>query len=331
MHPDRQTSTGRNRREVGVHKAIASRVVGERIGWITCARARGSDSDEVLALPALARAGATVEVVDWHDPSVDWARYDRAVLRSPWDYPDRYGEFVEWLGRVAALTDLRNPLATVRWSLDKHYLAELADAGIPTVPTTFLEPEGPAAEPERPAAGTAVHAPVPPTRPREAFVVKPAVGAGSRDAAAYEPGAAAAASAHIARLHARGATVLVQPRLRSVAADGESALVYFDGRYSHAVNKHVGLSESGVVDGLSVGQEARRCEPGADEREVGAQVLDLVTLRFGTPTYARIDIVRDDAGAPRVLEVELAEPSLFLHEGGAAAVARFVDAVLRSR
>jgi len=292
--------------------------VGERVGWITCARARGSDTDEALALPALARAGVTVDVVDWHDPSVDWARYDRAVVRSPWDYPERYDEFVEWLGRVAAVTDLRNPLATVRWSLDKHYLAELADVGVPTVPTTFLEP-------------TPTHAPFHPALPLEAFVVKPAVGAGSRDAAAYERGASAAASAHVARLHARGATVLVQPRLRSVATDGESALVYFDGHYSHAINKHVGLSESGVVDGLSVGESVRPCEPGDDEREVAARVLDLVTARFGTPTYARIDIVRDDAGLPCVLEAELAEPSLFLGEGGPAAVARFVDAVLRSR
>jgi hypothetical protein len=36
--------------------------------------------------------------------------------------------------------------------------------------------------------------------------------------------------------------------------------------------------------------------------------------------YARIDLIRDAAGAPVVLELELTEPSLFLdHSAGAAA------------
>src|SRR5688572_14109320 len=133
------------------------------LAWVTCAGARGRDDDEPLALPALRRAGVAVDVVDWDATGVDWASYDRVVLRSSWDYPQRLPRFLDWLGHVDRVSDLRNPLPMLRWNLDKHYLADLAAAGIPVTPTTFVEPG------QRP------------TLPPGELVVKPAVGAGSRD------------------------------------------------------------------------------------------------------------------------------------------------------
>lgn len=112
----------------------------DRLGWVTAREALGRDEDEALALPALRAAGVEVEVVVWDDPAVRWESYDRVVLRSAWDYPERLDQFLPWLERVAAVTDLRNPVPMVRWSLDKHYLAELEHAGVPVTPTVFVEP-----------------------------------------------------------------------------------------------------------------------------------------------------------------------------------------------
>jgi len=106
-------------------------VVMRRLAWVTTRAAHGQDTDEPLALAALAEAGVQVDVAEWDDGGVDWSSYDRAVLRSTWDYAERLPEFLEWLERVAGQTELRNPLPMVRWSLDKHYLAELATAGVP--------------------------------------------------------------------------------------------------------------------------------------------------------------------------------------------------------
>jgi hypothetical protein len=64
---------------------------------------------------------------------------------------------------------------------------------------------------------------------------------------------------------------------------------------------------------------------------VATAALDVVAARFGTPTYARVDVVKDDDGAACVLEVELVEPSLFLVEGGPAAAQRLVDALAAPR
>ena len=71
-------------------------------------------------LGALRAAGADVHVVDWDDDSVDWARFDLALLRSTWDASIRLAEFLAWSERVAKLTTLLNPLAVICWNTDKR-------------------------------------------------------------------------------------------------------------------------------------------------------------------------------------------------------------------
>ncbi len=97
------------------------------------------------------------------------AGFDLVVIRSTWDYAQRRGEFVAWAQRVAQMTRLSNPFPVIRWNTDKHYLAELEAAGVPVVPTIWLEPElhlsGRALHTRFPAGGD--------------FVIKPAVSAGS--------------------------------------------------------------------------------------------------------------------------------------------------------
>ena len=72
----------------------------------------------------------------WDDPAVDWASYDLAVLRSPWDYPRPPGR-VRRLG-AAGYRGWRTRPTVVAWNTDKRYLAELATAGVPVVPTDWV-------------------------------------------------------------------------------------------------------------------------------------------------------------------------------------------------
>lgn len=283
-----------------------------RLAWVTAREARGRDEDEQLALAALAAAGVTVDVVDWDDQDADWAAYDRVVLRSTWDYPERLAEFLSWVDEVAQLTDLVNPPALVRWSLDKSYLADLDAAGVPITPTVFVAP------------GTQADL------PDEEFLIKPAVGAGSREVVAYGAEDHAAASAHIARLHAAGNVALVQPFLKSVPVDGEWPMVFFDGRFSHTASKRVELPQAGAVDNLFAVETTAAHTASPEQIEAAQSAMDLVSERFGTPTYARVDLVRDNDGSYCVLEVELVEPSLFLPEAGPGAADRLAAALTRT-
>ena len=283
----------------------------ERLGWVTTQEARGRDEDEPLGVAALTRAGVAVEVVDWDDRAVDWSGFDRVVLRSAWDYPQRMGEFSTWLDAVDAVTDLVNPPDLVRWSLDKQYLAELAEGGVPITPTVFVPPGSSA------------------SLPPGGVVVKPAVGAGSVDAASYGADQHEEAHSHVARLHAAGQVALVQPFLSSIPEEGEWPMVFLDGRFSHAANKRVALPQAGTVDDLFAPETNAAHVASAAQLEVAQAAVDLVSDRLGTPTYARVDLVRDDAGGFCVLELELVEPSLFLAYAEPAAVERFATVLAR--
>lgn len=291
------------------------------IALITCKAARHLDEDLPPLTAALTAAGIDHRIVDWHDPSIDWSDFAIALLRSTWDYVPRLAEFLAWAERVAALTALHNPLPVLRWNTDKHYLAELHAAGIATVPSRFVEPGSPAAE----ALADWLDGNDPAMAGHDEFVIKPAVGAGSRDAARYQRDDRAAALGHIARLLDAGRSVLLQPYLGRVDQDGESALIYIDGEFSHAIRKGPLLAHAAQPTRALFAPEAisaRRAS--ATERAIAdhifATLAALPAFRSEQPLlYARVDLLRDDHGQPRLLELELTEPSFFFAHGPGAA------------
>jgi hypothetical protein len=276
---------------------------------VSARAARALDDDMPPLLAAFSAAGAEAEIVDWDDARADWARFDAALLRSAWDYAERLPEFLAWVARVAALTTLLNPPPVVRWNSDKHYLLELARAGLPVVASSFAEPGAdPAQALEQFLA-------------REncaELVIKPAVGAGSRDARRHARSAFAQMHAQVRQLLNARRSVLLQPYLEGVDHHGETALIYLAGRFSHAIRKGPLLPAGAPATGaLFAPEEISVREPAADELAAATRVL--AALPFGPLLYARVDLLRDTAGAPCLLELELTEPSLFFgHAPGSA-------------
>lgn len=287
------------------------------IGLVSARAARDLDEDQPPLIAALHGSGADARVVDWDDESVDWKACDIAVLRSTWDYSMRLAEFLEWSERVSRLTRLVNPLPVIRWNTDKHYLAALAGAGVSTVPGEFIEPGQDA---------TQVLARFHSQHQTPELVVKPAVGSGSRDAQRHGRNEREAIRSHVQRLLDAGRSALLQPYLDRVDAHGETALIYFAGRFSHAIRKDALLrSGEGPTDQLFAMETISPRMPSNEELRVGEQALRAIP--FGTLLYARVDLIRDAFDVPRVLELELTEPSVFLlHAEGAAE--RFAAAIL---
>lgn len=273
-----------------------------RVALVSARAARALDEDMPPLLAAFAAAGVSAAIADWDDARVEWGGFDAALLRSAWDYTERLSEFLAWVERTAARTTLLHPPAVVRWNSDKHYLAQLAELGLPTVASRFCEPhQDPARVLEQFLA-----------QQQEAeMVVKPAVGAGSRDTRRHPRAALPQILAHMRALLGARRSVLLQPYLPSVDRDGESALIYLDGLFSHAIRKGPLLpSGAPATAALFAAEEITPRAPGADERAVAERIL--AALPFGTLLYARIDLIRGAAGEPRLLELEITEPSLFL-------------------
>jgi glutathione synthase/RimK-type ligase-like ATP-grasp enzyme len=289
-----------------------------RIALVTCRAARGLDEDMPALVAAFAATGATAEIVDWDDTMVEWSRFDAALLRSAWDYAERRTEFLAWAERTAAETALFNPLSVVRWNSDKHYLGELAQAGLPVVPTSYAE---------TPADATRVLAEFLARHGASELVVKPAVGAGARGARRHDRTATGETLAHMRALLEEGRSVMLQPYLEDVDTGGESALMFIDGRFSHTVRKGALLPRGAqATAGLFAPEEIGPRTADAAELAVAERIL--ARLPFDRLLYARVDLVRDGEGEPRLLELEITEPSLYLsHEPGSAA--RLVSAVLK--
>ncbi len=246
------------------------------------------DPDAPTLLEALGRRGIEAQLVAWDAPG-SFDRYDLVVIRSTWDYVARREDFLAW---ARSIEHLANPYWAVEYSSDKHYLADLAARGHRVVETVFCDVG------DEPRFGEGD------------VVVKPAVGAGSGDAARYRAHEHDAARRHVEALHREGRDALIQPYVSSVDTRGERAVIVIDGQVTHAMTKAAMLN---VEESVRTPQFRREQMSRADlEPEVRDYVEDLLgDERFSDLLYARVDLVATDAGWA-LMELELVEPNLFL-------------------
>jgi glutathione synthase/RimK-type ligase-like ATP-grasp enzyme len=258
------------------------------IALVTTSNLPKPDPDTGLLADELKRLGASAEIVPWDQPR-DWSAYSLVVLRSPWDYPRRMAEFLPWAEGVSERTRLCNSFAVIRWNAHKGYMLDLAAKGVPIVPTRLFR------------ASSAVHAA---ELGEGEMVVKPAIGSGAREALRGR-GDDPAVAAHLRTLLAKG-DALVQPFVPDVAVAGELSLIYFEGRFSHALRKTPAAGDYRVQE--LYGGALHSHEPTTREREVAEAALACAPA---ATLYARVDLVTY-GGDPAIMELELIEPELFL-------------------
>jgi glutathione synthase/RimK-type ligase-like ATP-grasp enzyme len=261
------------------------------------------DPDREPLDEALARAGVDGRWMAWDDPEADWDAPVPTIVRSTWNYALDLGAYLGWCERTARAAPMWNPPDVIRANTHKRYLIELAARGVATVPTRLVE----RAEAARMRVATLGW---------KRVVIKPAVGAGSLGAKAFD-GDDPAADAHVREL-AAGVEVLIQPYMDSVDGHGERSLVWIDGEVCHQIRKSPRFAgEAEQVTGP---------HPIADdERDLALAALAPWADRI---LYGRVDVARDANGAPVVMELELAEPSLFFFLAPGSAE-RYVAGLIR--
>jgi glutathione synthase/RimK-type ligase-like ATP-grasp enzyme len=187
-----------------------------------------------------------------------------------------------------------NPVSVLRWNSDKTYLAQLATYSVATVPTRIVDALDEAAlATARIEFGTDI------------LVIKPPISGGADNT--FRLG-----NADALPLPVVGRRMMIQPFLTNITAEGEFSLFYFNGIFSHAIIKRPAIGDFRVQDQFGGYEASVVAPPGARALAVAALAATNQITGCGTLAYARVDMLRDDRGAFRLMELELIEPSLFL-------------------
>ena len=251
---------------------------------------------EIAALrPAFEAKGMDLVEIDWRAPIEDFAGFDLALLGTAWDYQDHPEAF---LARLDALADsgiaVCNGPEIVRWNADKGYLRELAERGVPTIPTRWHDDAGR----DRIVAAMDDFA-------TDRVVVKRRVGAGALGQHSFSRDTLPDSEWRM------GHDCLIQPFLSSVVEEGEFTFVFIDGRFSHGVLKRAAKGDY-RIQSLYGGVESVYTP---SENDLASAEAVIAALPFSDALYARIDMARLPSGALAVMEAELIEPYLYPEQG----------------
>jgi hypothetical protein len=260
------------------------------IALITCAEMPQLHPEDALLRGALSDRGIGNTPVVWGgepDP-----KFHGWLMRTAWDYTSQPAAFRAWLACLPAPRTWNSP-ALMAWNMHKRYLLDLAEWGAAVVPTELF-PQGSQEFPS-PRTGR--------------WVAKPAISAGSRGAV---EGPWDIVGPHLADL-TNSQDALLQPYYEGVETYRERSFVFVEGRFLHGVTRTIALLEGRGVDQLH-----DRVEP--SEAEMAASLKVLACLDE-VPLYARVDLIPDPEGRPKLLELEVIEPQLFLLEAPETAVA----------
>jgi glutathione synthase/RimK-type ligase-like ATP-grasp enzyme len=283
----------------------------KRVALVTSEAFADLYEDDRLLMPALADRGIASAPTVWSDASIDWTSFDALIMRSPWDYFERVGEFRAWLdARIAEGVLLCNPREILEWNFDKRYLQDLARAGVAVVPTLCIE-----------TSDRADIAALARARGWDDIVIKPTIAGGGYRILRSRVEELDRHAAEIATtLEDRG--LLVQPFLPEIQSGGELSLLFFDGVFSHAVCKRPRTGDYRVQFQFGGTNENAQVS-----QELVAQARTCIEHAPAPTVYARVDgVVRE--GSFLLMELEIFEPLMFL-ERHPEAPARFARAIER--
>ena len=259
-------------------------------------------AEDDLLIKALQERGIQSTRISWEDDSCDWSSFRFILFRTPWNYFDRFPEFSRWLDLVSGKSAFLNSEKLIRWNLNKSYLWELSLRAIP-VPPGFYFSEGSAADPEEFLLQSGWN---------EA-VIKPAVSGTARHTWRVNPGNIREKIPQFKKLLA-SEPMIMQEFQPSVPERGEASLIMLDGKFSHAVLKKPAPGDFRVQDDF--GGSLHAYAPDAEEIRIAEQALAACPEK---PMYARVDLVRNAAGQPLLMELELIEPELWFRRQPASA------------
>lgn len=267
-----------------------------------------------LLKEALEKMGLKVDRTYWDDPNYDWSQTRAVVFRTIWDYFERFEEFWPWLQSIQHQTQLINPMSLIEWNIDKAYLFDLEQRGIPVVPSVLVK-KGQSQNLKEIAR----------SMNWTDLVVKPTIAGGGYLTYKYRQSELAGHQAQFDALVAER-DMLVQGYISSITQKGEASLMVFGGEFTHSILKRAKTGDFRVQDDF--GGSVHPYEHSPDEVLLAQKVMAQCPE---VPAYGRVDIVWDDNNQPMVSELEIIEPELWVRQAPWAAdhFARAIAAQLK--
>ena len=251
--------------------------------------------EDVLLLDFLKEKGMDIHREVWTNPSVNWAEYDLILIKAPWDYHENITAFYNWLDKLKSLSiPLLNPYKIIKWNSDKHYLLDIAIAGLNIITTLFLEKNA-KLQPEYLFRQLN----------SEKLIVKPCISAGAKNTFVLTPENFSIHQNKIEDL-LKNEALLVQPFIQEVETDGEWSFIFLDGKFSHSVLKKPRSGDFRVQHTFGGTIHLNEIE------ELHIETAKKFVDRFAKGClYARVDgvLVNNEF---LLMELELIEPFLFL-------------------
>ncbi|WP_276979999.1 hypothetical protein [Flavobacterium filum] len=281
-----------------------------KIGILTCARLPELLESDQKLISLFAKENISAKAVIWDDESVDWTQFDYLIFRNTWDYYQKEEAFNSWLVKIELLgIKTFNPISVIQKNKHKFYLKDLEKEGITILPTIFLEKN----------STSDLHDLIP--KSWEKMVIKPAFSAGSYLTKLIDRTEIESIQNEF-KEHFATKDFLLQEFRPEIKELGETSFIFFDGKFSHAVNKKPVENDFRVQ--IQYGGKYTLIEPNGDLLLQAELVLSKVHEKL---LYARLDgIVIENK--LHLMEIELIEPDLYfdLAEG---ARERFVEAFLK--
>jgi glutathione synthase/RimK-type ligase-like ATP-grasp enzyme len=281
-----------------------------KIGLLTCERLPDLLESDQKLIPLFAKENFAAKAVIWDDESVDWTEFDYLICRNTWDYYQKEIAFNQWLSKIESLgIKTFNPISIIQKNKHKFYLKELEKAGISILPTIFLEKN----------STLNLHDLIPSNW--EKIVIKPAFSAGSYLTKLINRSEIESIQAEF-KEHFETKDFLLQEFRPEIKELGETSFIFFNGKFSHAINKKPVENDFRVQ--IQYGGKYTLIQPNADLLLQAELVLSKIPEKL---LYARVDgIVIENK--LHLMEIELIEPDLYfdLVDG---ARERFVEAFLK--
>ena len=266
-----------------------------KIAILTCEKLPHLNPEDQNIIPELAKYNIEARAVIWDDKAITWTDFDYLIFRNTWDYFEKETEFKTWLDQIEKLgIKTLNPIAIIQQNIHKFYLRDLEQQGITILPTVFVDTT------ENLDLATII-----PAHWKKA-VIKPAFSAGSYLTEVFD-------FAEIATINEKYKTIatekelLLQEFMPEIQTLGETSFIFFNKKFSHAVNKKP-VAGDFRVQSLFGGQYTL-VEPNKELIEKAKKII----ATFPEPLlYARVDgiIINNEL---HLMEIECIEPDLYFN------------------